>query len=134
MALIPAGRHGKGLAKWAKDVQGLPYGFGRGLHLPSNCYALVTKNLTVGFTEPSTGITYSRAGNRSLTPQMLQDNIKELYQCAREYKDHIFIIPYRNDGKNLNGYTGQELWTIFTKGLDVPDNVLFHESFKTYLK
>lgn len=125
-----AGRHGKGLAKVAHDRFGLPYGFARGLHLPSRCYALITKNLTAGFVEKATGIVYPKAGLRSLTYAQLRANIEELYCCANNYPDYYFVIPYKLHGGNLNGYSGEELYTLFTDNLTVPDNVLFDLSFK----
>lgn len=124
------GRHGKGLAKLAYDKFKLPYGFSRGLHLPSKCYCLITKNLKAGFTEKATGITYYKAGIRSLSFAQLKANVEELYCCALNNPNLYFVIPYKLDGNNLNGYSGEEMFALFTEDLEVPDNVLFDISFK----
>lgn len=122
------GRLGKGIAKVAKVHWGAVYGQSRGMS--GRCYLLVTKNLKAGFTEPSTGITYPNAGGRSLTPQQIKSNIKDLYKCALENPHRYFVVPYTLNGINLNGFTGDEVWALFTEGVDVPPNIVFHESYK----
>lgn len=126
----PEGRHGLGAAKLAKAF-GAVYGKGRGLYGQS--YALVTKNLSKGFHEKSTGITYHTAGVRSVSLEQISLNIDEMYECARNHSDKYFLVAYKNDSRNLNGYSCRDLWDVFTKNKDVPPNIKFHESFKYFV-
>jgi hypothetical protein len=126
----PEGRHGLGTAQLAKNKFGAKYGQGRGLQGQS--YGLVTKNLTPGFTEPSTGITYPAAGEKSVMPEQIIDNIDELYQTALANPDKEFLVAYRVD-KNLNGYTAQEMANMFS-ALPIPSNVVFNKEFAALLK
>ena len=130
----PEGRHGAGAAKIAQKF-GAKYGTGRGLMGQS--YGLVTKNLKAGFTEKNTGITYQNEGFRSVSPEQIRDNIKELYECARKHPEKDFLVVYKYDTwpngtpkKSLNGYTSKETIDMFIDGQDVPDNIVFHKSFK----
>lgn len=123
------GRHGAGLAKVARVSYGAVYGRSRGLQGKS--YGLVTKNLTKGFTEKLTGITYDKEGYRSVTPKQIINNIKELYECCRVNEDKLFYMPYKfTSNKSLNGYTGVEMFTLFMFVKNVPNNIVFHESYK----
>jgi hypothetical protein len=126
----PAGIHGAGGAKAAVKF-GAKYGNGRGLQ--GNSYALVTKNLKAGFQEKSTGIIYEKQGYRSVSPDQISDNIDELYECARQNSELKFYITYKLDDKNLNGYSGREMWSLFTLNKDVPNNMRFHNSFKNVI-
>jgi hypothetical protein len=122
----PEGRHGLGTAQLAKNKFGAKYGQGRGLQGQS--YGLVTKNLTPGFTESSTGITYEKAGEKSLSPQQIIENIDELYQTAMANPTKEFVVAYTVD-RNLNGYTPKEMADMFNS-LPIPDNVIFNREFK----
>lgn len=128
------GRHGKGAAKLALEF-GAKYGQARGLQ--GNAYGLVTKNLTAGYLEKSTGIVYERYGERSVSPEQIRANIQELYDFAISRPELIFHLGYRfwgnPDGtakRSLNGYDSLEMYRMFTVDIDVPDNIRFHESFK----
>lgn len=130
----PQGRHGAGAAKAALQF-GAQYGVGRGL--VGQTYALVTKNLKAGFTEKSTGITYSQEGYQSVSLAQIAQNVDELYETARARPDLLFIVTYKNETtpqgmpkKSLNGYTGEQMWDVFTINKTVPTNIVFHESFK----
>lgn len=125
----PEGRHGAGAAKAAMKF-GAKYGVGRGLQ--GQTYALVTKNLTAGFLEPSTGIWYDKQGYRSVSWEMIQKNILELYECAVDNEDKLFIITYQNKGKNLNGYSPTDMFDLFMSVEPQPKNIIFHKSFKDY--
>ena len=122
----PEGRHGLGTAQLAKNKFGAVYGQGRGLQGQS--YGLVTKNLTPGFKESSTGITYEKAGEKSLSPQQIIENIDELYQTAMANPTKEFMVAYTVD-RNLNGYTPQEMANMFNS-LPIPNNVIFNREFK----
>jgi hypothetical protein len=131
----PQGIHGAGAALLAVQIAGAKYGQGRGLQ--GNAYGLVTKNLTVGYTEKVTGITYPTKGYRSVSPEQIRVNIQELYDFALTRPELIFHLGYRYWGwpngspkKSLNGYNSKEMWDLFTKNMEVPDNIRFHESFK----
>ena len=120
----PEGRHGAGAAKQF----GATYGKARGLS--GSTYALITKNLTRGYIEPSTGIKYRKYGGVSYS--MLTDNIKELYNCAEQHPDKQFLIPYKVGDTNLNGYS-TEILTVLFKKYKIPSNVVFHESVRGLL-
>lgn len=122
----PEGRHGAGAAKYAVLNYGAAYGQSRGLQ--GNSYALPTKNLTAGYTEPATGIKYLTAGVRSLTPQQIEANIAELYEHAASNPHYTYYIAYTMDGRNLNGYSGEEMRDMFMH-TEPPENIVFHESF-----
>jgi len=126
----PEGRHGLGTAQLAKNKFGAKQSQGRGLQGQS--YGLVTKNLTPGFTEPSTSITYPAAGEKSVMPEQIIDNIDELYQTALANPDKEFLVAY-GVGKNLNGYTAQEMANMFS-ALPIPSNVVFNKEFAALLK
>lgn len=128
----PEGRHGAGAAKHAMKF-GAVYGKGRGLH--GQTYALPTKNLKVGYVEnllDGSFIEYSKAGFKSLTNTQIINNIEELYECCNLHKDLKFFITYKRYDKNLNGYSGVDMWVMFnsTNYTLIPVNVYFHESFK----
>lgn len=123
----PEGRHGAGSAKIAKDKFGAQYGVGRGL--TGSCWALPTKNLTSNYFEKSTEITYQKYGERSISREQIQDNIKDLYDYAEENLNVKFYIAYNYGNKNLNGYTGDEIFEMFNFH-KIPSNIIFHESFK----
>ena len=123
----PEGRHGKGSAKIAKEKFGAQYGVGRGL--TGRCYALPTKNLTANYFEKSTGITYSQYGEKSISKEQIKDNIKDLYEFAEENWNVRFYIAYNYTDTNLNGYTGDEMFEMFSSH-KIPNNIIFHESFK----
>lgn len=134
----PSGIHGAGAAKVAVSF-GAKYGVGRGLQ--GQTYALITKNLKPGFTEKSTGITYETDGYNSVSPEQISKNIDELYTCAKQNSDKLFIVVYKNETwpngapkKSLNGYTGEEMFGFFTNNKDIPDNIVMHDSFKPLYK
>lgn len=122
--------------------KGAKHGIGRGFN-GSNAYALVTKSLNVGFVEKSTGILYDKEGYRSVSVEQIRANIDELYEVAKssEHKDKRFLISYKYETwpngtpkKSLNGYTSQEMLEMFIKDKDVPNNIVFHESYKPHIE
>lgn len=134
----PQGRHGAGAAKAAMSF-GAKYGSGRGLQGQS--YALITKNLELNYKEKSTGIVYDKEGFNSVSPEQISKNVEELYECARNNADKLFVIVYKNETwpngsskKSLNGYTGEEMFSFFTKNKDIPPNIVMHDSFKPLYK
>lgn len=134
----PEGRHGSGAAKAAMKF-GAKYGIGRGIQ--GNTYALITKNLKAGFTEKETGIKYEKEGFQSVSKNQISKNIDELYEYVRNNPEKMFIIVYKNETwdnglpkKSLNGYTGEEMFELFTKDKEVPNNIAMHDSFKPLAK
>lgn len=133
----PQGIHGAGGAR-AALVFGAQFGVGRGL--VGQTYALPTKNLTEGFSEASTGITYPVAGDCSVSVAQITENIKELYDCAKSNPHLNFLITFQyeifEDGtpkRSLNGYTSQEMFEMFTVNQEIPENIVFHDSYKERL-
>lgn len=134
----PSGIHGAGAAKAAVEF-GAKYGVGRGLQ--GQTYALITKNLKAGFHEKATGITYETDGYKSVTAEQIKTNVQELYQCAKQHPDKFFIVAYKNETwpngkpkKSLNGYTSEEMFSIFMNDNNVPENIILHNSFKPLAK
>lgn len=120
----PEGRHGAGAAKQAMKW-GAVYGNGRGLQ--SRTYALVTKNLKLNYHEKSTGIIYKKMGTRSVTLEMIRDNISELIQCCVDNPNRQFLVPYKIGDENLNGYSDREMANLFIEIDPLPENLVLHE-------
>ena len=127
----PEGRHGAGSAKIAKDKFGAIYGNGR--RAQGKSYALVTKNLTQNYLEKETNIIYKRYGERSVSLEQIKENIKDLYCYAEDNKELNFLIAYKLDNKNLNGYSSLEIVEVFDSFI-IPCNIVFHDSFRKYFK
>ena len=114
----PEGRHGAGAAKIAREQFGAIYGQGEGLQ--GNAYALPTKDLRV---------TENR-GLRSISESQIIENIKKLYETARQNPDKQFKIAYRNTNTaSLNGYTGLEMIDMFLKAGPIPTNIVFSKEW-----
>lgn len=114
----PEGRHGAGAAKVARLSFGAVYGQGEGLQ--GNSYALPTKDLRVK----------ENRGYRSISPEDITENIRRLYDCARQNPDKDFCIAYRNTAeRSLNGYTGLEMIRMFLDAGLVPDNIVVSEEW-----
>ena len=86
----PQARHFAGAAKAALGFGAVPInknktkpGIARGLSPNNKTYALITKSLEAGYTEPETGITYHKEGFQSVSPEQIRANIDELYEIAR---------------------------------------------------
>lgn len=109
----------------------------------TSTYALVTKVLDDQAGTVENGITYTKTGFRSVTPDQIIENINQLYETAKqtEYKDKNFLISYQYETwpngtpkKSLNGYDSQEMFEMFVKDKDIPPNIVFHESYKPHLE
>ena len=129
----PEGRHGRGAALLAFQRWGAVQGQGRGLQ--GRSYGLVTKNLRKGYTEPETGITYHKAGRRSVETIDILSNIVELYNVAEQHSDLRFLIIYKFDDAShfLSGYTSSELAKLFLIP-NIPENVYLHKTIKLHAK
>lgn len=115
----PEGRHGAGAAKVAREHFGAIYGQGEGLQ--GNAYALPTKDLRVK----------KNRGFRSIPREQIIENIKKLYQTARENPSKQFKVAYRNKPTetSLNGYTGAEMIEMFKAAGSIPSNIYFSEEW-----
>lgn len=114
----PEGRHGAGAAKVAVEKFGAIKGQGEGLQ--GNSYALPTKDLRV--TE--------NKGLKSISKDHIIENIKKLYNVARQNPDKQFKVAYRNTIKaSLNGYTGLEMIDMFLKAGVLPSNIVFSKEW-----
>ena len=116
----PEGRHGAGAAKTAKDKFGAIYGQGEGLQ--GNSYAIPTKDLRVK----------ENRGLRSISPEQIIENIKRMYEVAKQNPSKRFMVAYTNlsTEQTLNGYTGAEMADMFKKAGEIPENVEFSENWK----
>lgn len=69
-------------------------------------------------------------GERTITPLQIIENIKQLYETARQNPDKQFKIAYRNTDKaSLNGYTGLEMIDMFLKAGPIPSNIVFSKEW-----
>jgi hypothetical protein len=119
----PEGIHGAGAAKVAANHYGAIMGMGRG-HMGQS-YGLVTKNLTPNYTEELSGITYKKAGMKSVSKMQMLINVIHLYLYASTNTELEFMIAY-TPAPNLNGYTPIEMAELFLS-VPVPNNIVFNE-------
>ena len=69
-------------------------------------------------------------GERTITPLQIIENIKKLYETARQNPNKQFKIAYRNtDRASLNGYTGLEMIDMFLKAGSIPTNIVFSKDW-----
>lgn len=108
------GRHGAGAALYAKNKFGAKYGQPRGMQ--GQCYAIVTKDLT-------------KHQHPSVSTYDIVDQIKSLYDMARQRPELEFMIAYHGTNSNLNGYTPQQMAQMFACQVP-PDNIVFEQSFR----
>lgn len=130
----PQGWHAGGGARAALAF-GAIMGVGRGL--VGQTYALVTKSLEAGFTEPN-GTHYPIDGERSVPLVQITQNVAELYEAARQNPGKDFLITFQYetfpDGTpkaSLSGYTSEETLQTFLDHEDIPRNIVFHDSYKS---
>lgn len=75
----------------------------------------------------------SPGAKRSKTPEQIKQGIKKLYDHAANNPDKRFLVAYQGtEGKNLNGYSNQELADMFS-AFNIPSNVIFEKQFSTLL-
>lgn len=108
------GRHGKGAALTARKVFGAVYGQARGRQGQS--YAIVTKDLTKPYNEPS------------VSKEDIRKEIATLYDYARENPLLKFYVAYSSTGTNLNNYSNEEMAEMFNQK-PIPTNIVFEEGF-----
>lgn len=120
----PEGRHGAGSARVARTQFGAIYGQGEGLQ--GSSYAIPTTELRWELRDK-----YSR---HSMSEEKIVENIKRMYDCARQNPDKKFKIAYRNqpDEVTLCGYAGKELMAMFKTAAGeegYPENIYFSEEW-----
>lgn len=115
----PEGRHGAGAAKTAREKFGAIYGQGEGLQ--GNAYALPTKDLRVK----------ENKGLRSISAEQITENIKKMYDVAKQNPSKKFKVAYTNglNETSLNGYTGAEMIRMFKNAGPIPSNVIFSKNW-----
>jgi len=119
------GRHGAGAAKQAMKF-GAKYGQAKGRQ--GQTYAIITKDLAKGM--------------RSISKTAIMEQIDELYEYAVKHLELEFLVAYSGTGKNLNGYSNEEMAEIFCSAafgfteseydgpiLGIPINIVFEKSF-----
>lgn len=111
------GRHGKGAALIAKSRFGAIYGQAEGPQGQS--YAIITKDLT-------------KSKHPSRTVEQIQEQIAKLYDYARQNPDKEFLVAYSSTGRNLNGYSNQQMADMFS-AYDIPNNIVFEDGFSNLL-
>ena len=64
---------------------------------------------------------------RSISPIQITENIKKMYEVARQHPDKQFKVAYTNglNQATLNGYTGREMIKMFKDAGPIPSNVVF---------
>lgn len=70
-------------------------------------------------------------GKRTILPHQITENIKRMYETARQYPNLQFKVAYTNDlnEETLNGYTGEEMILMFKEAGEIPSNVYFSETW-----
>jgi len=106
------GRHGAGAAKVAKEKFGAIYGK---TGLQGQSYGIITKDL-------------GATSHPSISIEAITKQIADLYEFARQRPDLEFYVAYSGNGKNLNGYTSEQMASMFALH-PVPDNIVFEEEF-----
>jgi hypothetical protein len=111
------GRHGAGSAKTAKEKFGAKYGQYYGSQGQS--FAIITKDLT-------------KEKHPSRTKAQIIYQVERLYDHANLNPDKEFMVAYSATGKNLNGYSAQEMADMFSSA-EIPSNIVFEEGFSKLL-
>lgn len=117
------GRHGAGSALFALQKCGAIYGQARGKQGQS--YAIVTKDLT-------------KRKHPSIQRSHILEQIVELFMYAWASPHLTFMVAYSGTGVNLNGYTPQEMASMFAEANSIkhpmPDNIMFEFNFFQLIK
>jgi hypothetical protein len=106
------GRHGMGAAKVAREKFGAIYGK---TGLQGQSYGIITKDL-------------GATSHPSVSVDAITKQILDLYKFARTRPDLEFYVAYSGRGKNLNGYTPEQMAGMFMH-FPVPNNIVFEEEF-----
>ena len=104
------GRHGKGVAKIAKDEWGAEYGNSKGLQ--GSSYAIITKDLSKGL--------------RSISLEEIDKQIEEFWRFTLTKQNWVFIVS--PIGCGLGGYEINEIKPLLQK-YNWLENIYFHSRF-----
>lgn len=107
-------RHGAGAALVAKNKFGAING-SKKKGLEGQSYAIITKDLT-------------KSHHPSISKEYINDQIKTLYDFAKENLNLEFFIAYSGNGTNLNGYSNKEMASMFCSH-EIPLNIVFEDNF-----
>ena len=75
--------------------------------------------------------TVKRPGS-PLNRAQIEWNIKDLYAKAKKYPKWRFLIAYAASGRNLNGYSPQDMADMFSSATP-PPNIIFQDKFSALL-
>ena len=108
-------------------------------HLKPNGYkgAWTEKGIAEGIQCGNCGKSYAiptvyKAGQkRSRTIKQILESIYKFYGYAHFNSSTEFFVAYTNNGRNLNGYSNQEMANMFYDANDgiIPENVIFEKEF-----
>ena len=112
------GRHGKGAALTAKVKFGAIYGNPEGIQGKS--FAIITKDLT-------------KTTHPSRTTAQIISQIDKLYKDATLHPCKEFIVAYKCDDRNLNGYSSCDMAKMFASR-NIPSNIVFDKLFYELVK
>jgi len=112
------GRHGLGAAKVAREKFGAIYGKAKGLQ--GRSYAIITKDL-------------SKKVHPSIEAIEIEVQIADLYWYAKQHSELDFYVAYSTYGKNLNGYSNEDMAKMFTYTI-IPENIVFEDGFAKLIK
>ena len=121
----PTGWHGAGSALAAVNMFGAIWGKGEGLQ--GNAYGLPTTELRKEY--------QVKGYNQSIPEPKIIENIKRMYECAKQNLDKKFCIAYRNQPNEVTlcGYAGRQLMDMFKVAANeiggYPDNIYFSEEW-----
>lgn len=119
------GIHGAGGALFARQNCGAIIGKPKGL--VGQSYGIVTKDLTCK----------ENNALRSISKENIIEQIIDLYLFANKNQQLEFLISYNQFGKNLNGYSNQEMINMFAEAsnqISIPNNITFEKNFLKNLK
>lgn len=68
----------------------------------------------------------------SKSPQEIQAGVSMLFAHAAEHPEQEFLVAYSGQGRNLNGYTNQQMADMFSIAA-IPTNLVFEKSFAALL-
>mgnify|MGYP003575072487 CR=1 FL=1 len=108
------GRHGKGAALTARLKFGAIYGQAEGPQ--GRSYAIVTKDLT------------KRVHPSVPKERIISQIVDGLYAYASFRDEEEFLVAYRSDATNLNGYEPWEMAQMFAAAKP-PENIVFETGF-----
>ena len=92
------------------------------------------KGVAEGLQQGTEGMSYAipsvtRPGaRRSIPLEKIRDSIAKLYAFACSRSDLEFLVAYTVSGANLNGYTPEEMASVFAL-CPIPCNLVFEENF-----